>query len=271
VAAVALGGCGAQEAQVVGGAFEKPIDSANVTINLSMANDRGEGTSLSLAGPMKSNGAGKLPSVDWKLRLVGANPQPIGAEIFSTTDDAFVVYDGETYEVGRDNVAKLKLGGGPSGLDLSKVLSQMRDWFPNTQTQSDATLNGEPVTRVSGNLDLSAALKGLKQLDSGAFKGVKQLSPSDLRQIDEQVSDPRFIVDVAKSDGKLRRVFARMRVKQGREAGTIQFMIAFRDVDKPVTITAPTSGKPIDQLVQKLGQDFGGGRTGPGESASTLN
>ena len=33
----------------------------------------------------------------------------------------------------------------------------------------------------------------------------------------------------------------------------------FKDVDTPVTVDAPSSGKPIEELVQKLEADFGGG------------
>ena len=58
---------------------------------------------------------GKLPSVDWDLNVGGAAPQPIEAKVISTADDAFVVYQGETYQVGRDKISGLQLGaGGPS-------------------------------------------------------------------------------------------------------------------------------------------------------------
>src|SRR5215217_3852988 len=116
--AVALSGCGAQEASVVKGAFEHDIQSANVTIALSMKSSEGE-TALGLDGPYKSNGKGKLPSVNWDLTLTGPAPQPVEAKLISTGDDAFVVYKGETYHVGRDNIAQLQLGaGGPKSSDL---------------------------------------------------------------------------------------------------------------------------------------------------------
>ena len=263
-AAVAFSGCGAEEASVVKSAFSKKIDSANVAINLSMTTDQGQGTTISLAGPYKSNGEGKLPSADLKLNLTGVGSQPLRAELFSTGDNAFVVYGGQTYEVGQKNVAKLQLGGGgPSATDMSKLMSRMQDWFPQTDTQQDVTAGGEPVTRLSGKLDLSAALKDLKQMAKepgvSGFEGLKQLSNGDLKQLDKAVSDPRFAIDVAKSDGKLRRILASMNVNSEGQKGTVKFSVTFSDVDKPVTINAPSSGKPIDQLFKKLGQAFGGG------------
>ena len=41
-------------------------------------------------------------------------------------------------------------------------------------------------------------------------------------------------------------------------SGTISFSLQLKDVDKPVQITAPASGKPIEELIQRLQQDFGG-------------
>jgi hypothetical protein len=77
------------------------------------------------------------------------------------------------------------------------------------------------------------------------------------------VSDPRFTIDVGRSDGKLRRIVASMKIEDGGEEGTIDFSIRFKDVDKPVTIDAPSSGKPIEELGKKLQQEFGGVATNP--------
>ena len=45
-------------------------------------------------------------------------------------------------------------------------MGEMQDWFPLSDTQEDADLDGEPVTRVTGKLDLSEALTDLKELAS---------------------------------------------------------------------------------------------------------
>src|SRR3954452_2954272 len=263
VGAVAISGCNAQEASVVKTAFAKDISSANVTIALSMSSKAGE-TSIGDSGPYRSHGRGKLPSVDWNLTVSGGPaPGPIEAELISTGGDAFVVYQGDTYQVGKDKIAQLGALGAtnPSGTDISKLLSQMGDWFPESDAQQNATLNGEAVTRFTGRLDLSEALKDMKSLaqqpGASGFEGLKQLSGGDLSQIAKSVSDPRFTVDIAKADGKLRRIAARAKVKDGSSAGTISFSLQLKDVDKPVNITAPASGKPIEQLLQRLQQEFG--------------
>ena len=106
LAAVALSGCGAQQATVVKRAFEQDVSSADETIALSVSSKDGE-TALGLSGPYRSNGKGKLPSVDFNVTVAGPLPQPIEAELISTGDDLFVVYQGETYQVGRDKLAQI--------------------------------------------------------------------------------------------------------------------------------------------------------------------
>ena len=269
--ALAVTACGAEEASVVKTAFEQDIKSANVTVDLSMK-AQGRQTSIKLAGPFQSNGENKLPSVDWKLNVTGAMPKPIDAQVISTGDDAFVVYGGETYQVGKENIAKLKLsgaGGGMQSADLGKLLTQMRDWFPETSGTQDAELDGEPVTRISGKLDLSEALKDMKEMakqpGASGFEGLEELSSKDLKEVEKVVSDPNFTIDVGKSDGKLRRIAASMTMNADGEKGALELSVKLADVDKPVDIQAPSGGRPIEELMQKLQQDFGGGGAKPVE------
>lgn len=268
--ALAVSACGAEEASVVKTAFEQDIKSANVTVDLSMK-AQGQETKLQLAGPFQSNGENKLPSVDWKLNITAAGmPEPIAGQIISTGDDAFVVYDGETYQVGKANIAKLKLSGGGGGMesaDIGKMLTKMQDWFPETSGTQDAELDGEPVTRISGKLDLSAALEDMKDMakqpGASGFEGLEDLSSKDLKEVEKVVSDPNFTIDVGKSDGKLRRIAANMTINADGEKGQVALSVKLADVDQPVDIQAPTSGRPIEELMQKFQQGFGGGNATP--------
>jgi hypothetical protein len=266
--ALAVSAFGAEEASLVKTAFEQDIKSANVTLDISMKGPGAE-TAIKLAGPYQSNGEKKLPSLDWKLNLTAAGlPKPIEGQLISTGDDAFVVYGGETYQVGKENISKLGLdaakgkGSGMGSADIAKLMSQMQDWFPETSGTQDAELNGEPVTRISGKLDLSVALKDMKALakqGASGFEGLEELSNSDLKEAEKMVSDPNFTIDVGKSDGKLRRIAANMSINAEGEKGTVAISLSLADVDKPVTIDAPSSGRPIEELMQKFQQDFGGG------------
>jgi hypothetical protein len=271
-AAIALSGCGAKEAAVVKGAFEQPIKSANIELTMSVRSGQ-EAVNVSLAGPYQSNGKDEIPSADLALKLEGVAPKTIEGRLISTGKNAFVEYEGETYEVGEDTIAELKkegANGSPTQLtpaDITKLMGTMQDWFPESDAQENVDLDGEPVTRVTGKLDLSKALTDLKELAAkpglSGVEELKQLSGGDIKRIERMVSDPKFTIDVGKNDGKLRRVQASIKVDDKSDSGTIDFSLRFKDVDKPVTIDAPSSGKPIDELGQKLGEEFGGGTVSP--------
>jgi hypothetical protein len=264
-AAIALSGCGAKEAAVVKGAFEQPIKSANIELTMSVKSSQ-QTVNVSLAGPYQSNGKGEIPSADLALKLEGAGPKTIEGRLISTGKNAFVEYEGETYEVGADKIAELKqqgANGTPTQLtpaDITKLMGTMQDWFPESDAQENVDLDGEPVTRVTGKLDLSKALTDLKELAAkpglSGVEELKQLSSGDIKRIERMVSDPKFTIDVGKNDGKLRRIQASIKVDDKSDSGTIDFSLRFKDVDKPVTINAPSSGKPIEELGQKLEDEF---------------
>jgi len=265
-----LSGCSAKEAAVVKSAFEKPVKSANIELTMSVKSGQ-QTVNVSLAGPYQSNGENELPSADLALKLEGVGPKTIEGRLISTGKNAFVEYEGETYEVGADKIAELKkegASGEPTQLtpaDIQKLMGTMQDWFPQSDSQENVDLDGEPVTRVTGKLDLSKALTDLKALAAkpglSGVEELKQLSGGDIKEIERMVSDPKFTIDVGKNDGKLRRVQASIKVDDKSDSGTVDFSLRFKDVDKPVTIDAPSSGKPIEELAQKLGEEFGGGST----------
>jgi hypothetical protein len=275
---VALTGCGAEEAKVVTTAFEKDIKSANIEVAFK-AQAGQQTTSVKLAGPYQSNGKDQLPSADLAVQIMGAAPGTINGRLISTGENAFVEYGGETYEVGEDVVSKLQQEGNSSGQltpnDIKTMVGQMQDWFPQSDTQEDAELNGEPVTRVTGKLDLSAALTDLKELAKrpgmSGTEGLKELSGGDIKRIERMFSDPRFTLDVGRDDGKLRRIVATMSMNADGEKGAMEFSMTFKDVDKPVKIDAPAtgSGKPIEELGKKIEQDFGG--AAGGDSAEQIS
>jgi hypothetical protein len=260
VATLVAVGCGGQEAQVVQTAFDHPIERATMEMGL-QAQTPGGAFTVNVNGPFSSNGSDQLPDADLKISAQGPGMPGIEAEIITTNDNAFVVYDGVTYEVGKDKIAQLEAEGAKKGsqspADIQAMLQKMKDWFPDTSTQTDAELDGEKVTRVNGRMDLSKALQGFMDIakQSGAAdpQAAKALQSAPLGQIEKFLSDPRFTLDVAKSDGTLRRLAAETELQGVPGGGKIAFSVQFRDVGKPVTVTPPSSGRPIEELGQKLG------------------
>ena len=88
-------------------------------------------------------------------------------------------------------------------------------------------------------MDLAKALKGFTDIakqsaaaDPQAAKALEQ-SP-DMAQVEKFLSDPSFTLDVAKSDGTLRRVAAETELEGVPGGGKIAFSVQFKDVGKPV-------------------------------------
>jgi hypothetical protein len=263
-AAAAVAGCGSQEASVLKSAFDHPIKSANIALSLDVkvAQKRYH---TSLSGPFESNGAGKLPNFDWQLHITG-NPRPIDGELISTGTDGFVRYGGRTYEVGQETMSQLQyevqMAGSLKSADLTQLTRMMRDWFAQTSTQENARLDGEPVTRVTGQLDLSRALTDISHLAGNG----KAISQKDIDEFDRHASDPRFTVDVGKSDGVLRRIVASVRLPAG---SMLRLQLRYRDVNRPVMIDAPANGLPLSELQKRLSHDFGPSFTSSGGGSTS--
>jgi hypothetical protein len=260
LSAVVLSSCGSREAEVLGTAFRNHINSADLAIKVDVSSKE-LAFGATLDGPYQSRGEHKMPAFDFNLNVAGPTPRPITGRVISTGENWFVQYKGETYEAGEDVIeeAEREDASGPSRslspAEVQRLLDDARDWFPDSETQENATLDGEAVTRVTGKLDVEAAAKDLAKL-IGARGGPK-IDDGDLKGIDEAIKDARFTVDVGKADGKLRRIVAHLESDDPSSPGTIDFSIQWKHVDKPVTIDAPSSGKPLEQLGRKLEREFG--------------
>ncbi|MGI8781975.1 MAG: hypothetical protein ACR2L8_17730, partial [Solirubrobacteraceae bacterium] len=59
--------------------------------------------------------------------------------------------------------------------------------------------------------------------------------------------------------GKPRRIEATMAVRErpGGPAQTVRVVLTLSDVDQPVDIQAPSGGKPIERLLERLGGQGG--------------
>jgi hypothetical protein len=254
-----LGACSQREASIVDEAFKTPIKSAQVIAHMTLDGK----PVIDLRGPMQTNGPGELESFDWRIKAMGG----LEGRVISSGKNVFVTYKGVTYEVGADKIAKLQREQ-RSGDDVNSLQElqdrfgiDLKSWFPDTSTNEDAQAAGVPTTRVSGKLDVDRAVDDIAKMlkrpavraQLGAPKGV---SAQALDQLKQAVGDARFSLDVGRDDHKLRQITVAVRIEDSGKAHRLGFLLEFRDVDKPVSIDAPSSGRPIEELLKKL--DAGG-------------
>jgi hypothetical protein len=257
--AVAVSACGSKEASIVDRAFKNHIDSAQMTFRVTVQQNAKKAQAFTVQGPFKNNGAGQIPSFDLQVNAA----DQFKGELISSGKDLFVRYKGETYDIGQDKVAQFQKqmaakskqqGDVNSVSDFSKLGIDLSKWFPQTSVKQDAQAAGVPTTRVSGRLDISRALADFaKLLHKPQFKsqigGAGQITDAQVHQIAALVSDPRFALDVGRADGKLRQITAHATIKGQAK---LAMLLELRDVDKPVSIDAPSSGRPIQELLSKI-------------------
>lgn len=264
VAAVAacLSACagGGPQADLLQKAFSKNIHSADLTLQW-QATDHGRTQSFVLKGPFVDNGRGKLPSVDFQVALSGIG-RGFAGRIQTTPDDAFITYGGDTYEVGKALVAQFlthvqqhRRGSAQSlaalGLDPQKLLKHI-------SSKPDGRVNGVAAGHVQARLNIRGVLQLFNKIaeKSPNGPGRPMLDDAQIAKADELATDPIVDVWVAKKDTTVRRVAARIgfrdRPGASRITRTVHALVELDNVDGNQKVTAPTSGKPIIGLLEKL-------------------
>jgi hypothetical protein len=291
-AALLVAGCGGSDndpaaVSLVKSAFSRPIGSATVEVVVSANLQGGQSikgpVSLKLSGPYKSNGSTKLPEFDWNIAASGGGANFDG-RLTSTADDVFLTFQGQTYDVGRDSVARYNQTLTQSGTSRRKSLKDFgidpATWVKDAKEEGTANVAGTPTTHVSASIDFDKLLKDLNALvrragsTTGAARNVPQLTAKDRKQFTDAVKSSSFDVYVGKSDGKVHRLALSVQFEvpkksqsraNGVKGGTLSFSVQFSNVGKPVQIKAPSSAKPLTDLLGKLGAAGAlGGASGSG-------
>jgi hypothetical protein len=273
VGAVACGGSGSgggekSARQTLTGV--KPLKSAQVNAGLRIFFDNappsvGDKVELTFAGPLRNNGADKLPSLDWKVAFSGLTTH-FTSRVVSTGDDFFINLGGQDFEAGREAVAqqlqqardakrKGILGFDPLGA------------IKNVKQGGTVTVGGTKATNYTGTIDLDRVMDQYERLSqslptTGAAAAVPQgrLTPAQRSQVKRTFGTPRFEAAVAKDDTVRRLVVttkfttppANRAGAGGITGGRIEYRVEYTDVGKAVTITPPSNTQPIADFAREL-------------------
>lgn len=276
-------------------AFSTPIKSANVNLDVNLTLDGVKELNgpikLNVQGPYETGGKKTIPKVDVDIAASAAG-QNFTAGFISTGDNAWVSFQGQDYEVGSAAVAQVNKQIQQASAQKRSGLSQFgidpKNWLKDAKDEGTETVAGVETDHVSATLDVGAFLDDVNKLVQNAGRSVTgatrppRLTPSEKKQIEDVVKNPRFDVYVGKDDDIIRRLSADISFKVpeaqqgqlgGLTGGTLSFSIEFADVGRPQTITAPKSSKPLSELTQQLGGLSGvfGGATGFDEYKKCLH
>lgn len=270
--ALGLGACSKEQADIVETALAKPIPASTLTFSVKVG-DAG----LVASGPYAPAATkGGLERFDFKVRGTGQGLSALDLRVRSDGRALALDYQGTTYRATQAEVRKFTDENSSEGDDddgeLKRLGLHLQDWFRDT-TDSEGRLDGAEVKKVSGTLDLSKAVKDLVALskrgslgDDASLDELRKVDPSDVRQLDKLLTDPRIELDAAKDDGSLRRLRASMGIaKQGR----FVFDLRVSDVGRTVDVQVPAQGKPLSELLEQLSGGSGSAATAAAKTATS--
>jgi len=262
------GASGASAADVLKRAGKNTAKSADVKLELEAslkgADDLEGPVKFSLEGPYRSNGAKTLPDLDWRMHAEG-DGQKFDARLITTSDNAWVEYEGKTYEVGEQLVSQLttQLKSQPSNPQQLGSLD-LEGWFKDPEVE-DAEAGGVPTHRVSGDVDVRKVLESVdKVMQKSAPSGqaAPRLTPQMIDEIAEAVTKAHVSTDVGRDDGIMRRNSMELsfEVPEGRrasakglEGGDVKLLFEQSDVNGDQRVKAPANAAPIQELLRALG------------------
>lgn len=254
---------------------------------------------VGVSGPFQSAGEDEIPQFDVALD-VSAQGQSFDAGLTSTSDALYVRFGGTAYEVPGDLLDQLKDGFRRSQQDNADKMSleslglDPMSWLDDPTVEGTETVGDVETDHITAGLNVSALLddvdKLLEEINDQGLAGatgqdVPESIPADARtQIEDAVKDAKVEVWTGTEDHTLRRLSLALTVEppEGDGPSSLDLSLTFEltDLNEPQTIEAPTTTRPLDELLGQfqglLGGAFGGagglgGSSGGGASSDQLD
>jgi hypothetical protein len=269
----------------------KDINSGNfdLSVNAKASGDQSGSFEAKLGGPFQSSGNGSVPKFDLTASVSGSgNGQNVSFQggVTSTGQQAFVEYKGQNYEVPASTFnqfksqyqAQAKTNTQQGGAGLGKLGVKPQNWLTNLSNDGTEDVNGAETIHISGDADVGKAVDDFKKIASQAgslgVPNAGQLpSGAALNQVTQAVKEAHFDIWVGESDKILRKLQATLKIEPPAGAGSgvdsvdLTFVFGISDLNQPQTISAPSSSKPLSDLLPQLG--LGGLGSIPGVSGGS--
>jgi hypothetical protein len=250
----------------------KPLSTAQVGVAARIFFDNappsvGDKLELTFDGPLRNNGADKLPSLDWKVAFSGLTTK-FTSRLVSTGDNFFINLGGQDFEAGQQAVARItEQAQASKQKGLAQIGLNPLAAIRNVKQTGTRTFDGAKLSVYAGAVDPDAVMDQYERLSqslptTGAAQAVPQgrLTPQQRAQVKRTFGSPRFEVAVAKDDtvrqlsltSKFTTPAANKDAAGGITGGRIEYRIEYTGVGKPVTITPPTDTQPIADFAREL-------------------
>lgn len=276
---------GEKPQEILNEATLQGIESGSIDLSADVISPGKEGGDLkiSISGPFQAEEAeGDLPQLDITGKVNGSvNGGKIDFEggAVLLPNSAYVNFDGTEYEVDPSTFSFVesilrpeKRAGGKkaSGTACGEAAGKLQvgDFLEGGRNEGSADVAGTETTKVSGDLDVSAAIDALLEVAEdptckSQLSAAGQFIPpaSEIRAAKDELSNgvKRAHVDVYVGDDNIvRRVAAQLEVESdgkgsGPNSAKIDFDMQLTGVNEEQEISAPRNAKPLSDLFLKLG------------------
>ena len=283
VAFVACGGSGSDDPQaIVDESTLQGIESGEVDLSLAVdvKGKRGGHVDVSLSGPFQGESEDDLPELDLNAEAkgsIGGEAVDFDAGLVLLGNKAYVAYEGTDYEVDATTFSFVRStlrqqGGGSSEAPACQdAVAELEpgDFIDGLTDEGSADVGGTSTTKISGDLDASAAIEAFSDLlDEPACS--EQLSAAgpvpSTAELDEAAETVRDSVKSAHvelyvgDDDIVRRIAAQLTVEPAAadsdnevKRAEVDLDLTLTGVNEDQTIAAPRSSKPLSALFIKLG------------------
>jgi hypothetical protein len=250
----------------------RPISAANVTAVArgtfdNAPPDVGGPIELRLEGPLRNNGADKLPSLDWKIAFSGLATK-FTSRIVSTGDNFFINLGGQDFEAGEQAVQQLTDQAQESKQKgLAQVGLNPLAAVRNVEAAGDRKFDGATLKVYKGDIDVDAVLDQIERLsqglpNAGAAQTIPggKLTAEQRAQAKRTFAKPRFEAAVA-DDDTIRQLLvtstfttppANQEAAGGITGGHIEYRVDYTKVGEDTTITPPKNPQPLSDFAQQV-------------------
>jgi hypothetical protein len=283
VAFVACGGGGSDDPQaIVDDSTLQGIESGEVDLSLAVdaKGKRGGHVDVSLNGPFQGESEEDLPELDLSAQAkgsLGGEAIDFDAGLVLLGNKAYVAYEGTDYEVDATTFSFVRStlrqqGSGSSEAPACQdAVAELEpgNFIDGLTDEGGADVGGTDTTKVSGDLDVPAAIEAFSDLldEPACSQQLDAAGPvPSTAELDEAADTVRDSVKSAHvelyvgEDDIIRRIAGQVTIEPSAAGGEekvkradVDFDLTLTGVNEDQTIEAPRSSRPLSALFIKLG------------------
>jgi hypothetical protein len=272
LALAACGGGGEDPQQILESASFEGVESAAFDASLEVESKGGQGgnVDVELSGRAEAEGLEVTAKVDGTAR---GKPVDFEGGLTLLADRGFVNYRGTEYEIDPNNYNVVEPLFFPalaekSGAEIRECRQatseiQIGDLLDNLSNDGSVDVAGTETTKISGELDVPAAVEAFVSLveDPACSAQFEALSPFAFYKVrllgDELVAsmEKSTIQVYVDDDGIVRKISAELSGDPGAgsEPIGVRFELALSEINSDQKIEVPPDAKPVYALLAKLG------------------